>query len=67
MSRTTKLASLLRHNIPDGQEYELYEYDDQSLKHIATTKSNRAIAIGAMGQLQHRKETKNSKLVYVSS
>jgi|21_taG_2_1085346.scaffolds.fasta_scaffold12193_3 uncharacterized protein YcfL len=66
MSRTTRVATLLRKTIADTPEYELYEYDNQSLKHLATTKSNRAIAIGAMGQLQHRNETKNSRLVYVS-
>ena len=67
MSRTTRIATLLRKVIADTPEYQLYEYDNPSLRHIATTKSNRAIAIGAMGELQHRSETKNSRLVYVSS
>ncbi len=67
MSRTTRIATVLRNVIADTPEYEIYEYSDSSLQHIAKTKSNRSIAIQAMGELQHRSEKKNSRLVYVSS
>jgi hypothetical protein len=67
MSRTTRVATMLRRVIADTPEYEIYEYSDSSLQHIAKTKSNRAIAIQAMGEIQHRSEKNNSRLVYVSS
>ncbi len=67
MSRTTRIATVLRKTIADTPEYEIYEYSDSSLQHLANTKSNRAIAIQAMGEIQHRREMRNSRLVYVSA
>jgi len=67
MSRTTKLATTLRNIIAETQEPQLHEYDNRSLRHLATTEPNRPIAIAAMGELQYRSETKNARLVYASS